>query len=120
VGKDNSKGYRRSYEAMIIDEMKEDKRIKQDGNKRRRKKALYRAFTDYILCLENSLIYEDNLYNKFLLIIEIKKLKKEQKKYYEPSLLEGADYGLMSEGALNSREKYIKEATVNVLKKRKN
>ena len=97
--------------------IKDDISKKYEISSKVSKKALYQAFSDYILCLENSLIHENNLYNKLLLMIEIKKLKREQKKYYEPSLLEKADYGLMSESALKSREKFLKEATTNVVKR---
>lgn len=65
----------------------------EDFEKQREKKEnIYHAFSEYILCLENSLEHEHNFVDRCLLQEEIKKMKEEQQKYYVPSILEGAIY----------------------------
>lgn len=61
----------------------------KDWEKQRDKKGnIYKAFSEYILCLEDLLENEDDSYKRYLIEQEIKELKKEQKKYYVPSMLE--------------------------------
>lgn len=65
----------------------------EDFEKQREKKGnIYHAFSEYILCLENSLEHEHNFVDRCLLQEEIKKMKEEQQKYYVPSILEGVIY----------------------------
>ena len=55
---------------------------------REAKGKVYHAFSEYIECLENSLQREEDLLQRSVITKKIKKLKKEQKKYYVPSVLE--------------------------------
>lgn len=65
----------------------------EDFEKQREKKEnIYYAFSEYIQCLENSLLHEEDFISRCLLQAEIKKMKKEQQKYYVPSILEGVIY----------------------------
>ena len=63
---------------------------------REKKRNIYRAFSEYIECLENQLKNVTNPYQKYLLESEIKKLRIEQKQYYVPSILEMARFDLIS------------------------
>lgn len=68
----------------------------EDFNEQREKKSnIYRAFSEYIICLENSLEHETNPYQKSKIEQEIEALKIEQQKYYVPTILELADYDLI-------------------------
>ena len=49
---------------------------------------IYYAFSEYIQFLEDSLLHEEDFISRCLLQAEIKKMKKEQQKYYVPSMLE--------------------------------
>lgn len=61
----------------------------EDFEKQREKKEnIYYAFSEYIQCLEDSLLHEEDFISRCLLQAEIKKMKKEQQKYYVPSMLE--------------------------------
>lgn len=64
--------------------------MKDWEDQREKKGNIYRAFSEYIICLENSLENEEDSYKRYLIEKEIKKLKQEQKNYYVPSLLEMA------------------------------
>lgn len=48
---------------------------------------VYKAFGEYIEFLEKLLLEEKNENEKFLIERRIKKLKKEQEKYYDPCIL---------------------------------
>lgn len=63
-------------------------KINQDDKKRN----VYNAFSDYIICLEKTLDTETNPYKISLIKDEISKLRIEQQKYYVPSILERAVY----------------------------
>ena len=63
-------------------------KIDQDDKKRN----IYNAFSDYIICLEKNLDTETNPYKISLIKDEISKLRIEQQKYYVPSILERAVY----------------------------
>jgi hypothetical protein len=63
-------------------------KINQDDKKRN----IYNAFSDYIICLEKTLNTETNPYKISLIKDEISKLRIEQQKYYVPSILERAVY----------------------------
>lgn len=63
-------------------------KINQDNKKRN----IYNAFSDYIICLEKTLDTETNPYKISLIKDEISKLRIEQQKYYVPSILERAVY----------------------------
>ncbi len=63
-------------------------KINQDDKKRN----IYNAFSDYIICLEKTLDTETNPYKISLIKDEISKLRIEQQKYYVPSILERAVY----------------------------
>lgn len=63
-------------------------KIDQDDKKRN----IYNAFSDYIICLEKTLDTETNPYRISLIKDEISKLRIEQQKYYVPSILERAVY----------------------------
>lgn len=73
---------------LATDFSKVDKQLEIWEEKRDRKGDIYHAFGEYIFCLESLLEYEQDSYQKSLIKKEIKKLKKEQKKYYVPSVLE--------------------------------
>ena len=62
------------------------------GWKKHKKGNIYIAIKEYIEVLEKELEIEDDSYNKYLIEQEIKKLKKELKKYYVPSILEMAKF----------------------------
>lgn len=55
---------------------------------RNKKANIYHAFSEYIFCLERSLKDENDPYKRIEIERELEKLKKEQKKYYVPSMLE--------------------------------
>lgn len=55
--------------------------------KRHKKKMIYNAFQDYIEFLEHESDYEDDNYQIYLMKKEVKKLKKEQKRYYIPKII---------------------------------
>ena len=57
-----------------------------------KKRNIYNAFSDYIICLEKTLDTETNPYKISLIKDEISKLRIEQQKYYVPSILERAVY----------------------------
>lgn len=87
--------------------------------KREKKGAIYYAFSEYILCLENSLEHETDSYKRYLIEKEIKELKKEQKKYYVPSILEMASYDLVQEhrNKMNEkRESTLEKASPQLIK----
>ena len=63
-------------------------KINQDDKKRN----IYNAFSDYIICLGKTLNTETNPYKISLIKDEISKLRIEQQKYYVPSILERAVY----------------------------
>ncbi len=75
-------------------------------NQNEKKAKIYSAFREYIECLENSLKNEDDPLKKISLQREIKKLKKEQKKYYVPSVLE---MNLSNEDSLGESSKTKKK-----------
>lgn len=77
---------------LATDFSKVNKQMEIWEEKRDKKGDIYQAFGEYIFCLESSLEYEEDSYQKHLIKKEIKKLKKEQKKYYVPSVLEVAVY----------------------------
>lgn len=62
--------------------------------KRKKKGQIYRSLDEYALFLESMLDSIDDDYEKWLIERELKKLKKLQKKYYVPSILELDQYGL--------------------------
>ena len=51
------------------------------------RKEIYNSFSQYIEFLEKLLLEEKNENEKFLIERRIKKLKKEQEKYYDPCIL---------------------------------
>ena len=75
--------------------------------KRQKQSQIYQSLTEYILFLENMLSSIDYDYEKCLLEKELKKLRKLQKEYYVPSVLEMAQYDLTKneEKKNNSLEK---------------
>ena len=81
---------------------------------REKKGNVYKAFSEYILCLEDSLEIEDDSYKRYLIKQEIKKLKKEQKKYYVPSILEGARLDLLHE---KDRKQSLEKSSYVLVKK---
>ena len=89
---------------IAMDLKKVDEEMDRWKEQRLKKGNIYRAFSEYIICLENSLKHEENSYKRYLLEEEIKELKKEQKKYYVPSLLEMASYDLFQEQHSNLNE----------------
>ena len=86
-------GYMSNYSLMeknnfdVMNNQVHDK-INQDDKKRN----IYNAFSDYIICLEKTLNTETNPYKMSLIKDEISKLRIEQQKYYVPSILERAVY----------------------------
>lgn len=81
---------------------------------REKKGKIYEAFSEYILCLEDSLEREEDSYRKYLIEQEIKKLKKEQKKYYVPSMLEGARLDLLYSG--NHKKQSLEHSDHSLIK----
>ena len=85
--------YRNNYFLMeknnfdVMNKQVHDK-INQDDKKRN----IYNAFSDYIICLDKTLDTETNPYKISLIKDEISKLRIEQQKYYVPSILERAVY----------------------------
>lgn len=76
--------------ALATDFRKLDQEMIDWLDQREKKGNIYRAFSEYILCLESSLEHEEDFFKRCLIENEIKELKKEQKKYYVPSMLEMA------------------------------
>ena len=69
-----------------------DKQVHDKINQDDKKRNIYNAFSDYIICLEKTLNTETNPYKISLIKDEISKLRIEQQKYYVPSILERAVY----------------------------
>lgn len=88
----------RDFSILATDFSKVNQSMENWHVQREKKGKIYEAFSDYILCLEDSLEREEDSYRKYLIKQEIKKLKKEQKKYYVPSMLEGARLDLLYSG----------------------
>lgn len=87
----------------------------EDWQVQREKKGnIYKAFSEYILCLEDSLEREEDSYKRYLLEQEIKALKKEQKKYYVPSMLEGARLDLLCSD--NEKKQSLENSNYNLIK----
>lgn len=82
-----SRQIKNSCSILSMDFRKVDEDMDRWEEQRLKKGDIYRAFSEYIICLENSLEHEDDSYIRYLMEKEIKKLKKEQKKYYVPSIL---------------------------------
>lgn len=98
--------------AMSFREVDNEMKIWEE--KRNKKGNIYKAFADYILCLEKSLETEEDSYKRYLIEQEIKKLKKEQKKYYVPSILEMAVYN----GRKDKQEKdNLEKSSFNLVKR---
>lgn len=99
--------------AMDFKKVNED--MKYWNEQRLKKGNIYRAFSEYIICLENSLEHEENSYKRYLLQEEIQQMKKEQKKYYVPSILEMASYRrtedeeLLKENSEESNFSFVKK-----------
>lgn len=89
-----------------------DKEMEIWKEKRDAKSTIYIAFRDYIICLENSLEHETDSYKRYLIEKEIKKVKKEQKKYCVPSVLEIDSYDY-----INSGEKTVEKSSFSLIKK---
>ena len=69
-----------------------DKDMKQWHVERDKKVSIYRAFSEYIECLEVSLLLETDFYKRKVIEKEIKKLKKQQQKFSVPSILGACKY----------------------------
>lgn len=69
-----------------------NKQVHDKINQDNKKRNIYNAFSDYIICLEKTLDTETNPYKISLIKDEISKLRIEQQKYYVPSILERAVY----------------------------
>ena len=54
---------------------------------RKHRRSIYNSFEEYIEFLEKLLLEEKDEYQKSLIEKRIKKLKKEQEKYYDPCIL---------------------------------
>lgn len=87
---------KRECSVLATDLSKLDKNMELWQEKREKKGNIYQAFSEYILCLENCLEYEENSYKRCLIEEEIKKLKKEREKYNVPSVLSMAKYDLFT------------------------
>jgi len=90
----------KSTSVLATDFSEVDRSMKDWKSQREAKANIYKAFADYILCLEDSLKHEEDSYKRYLIEKEIKQLKKEQKKYYVPSVLEMATYGVKKSKSL--------------------
>ncbi len=53
-----------------------------------KKRNIYHAYSEYILCLKDSLRYCENAFERYRIESEIKKLEKEQRKFLVPSCSE--------------------------------
>ena len=69
-----------------------DKQAELSLERRSKKQKIYNALEEYLEVLEAQLELETDLYSKSLIEIEIKKIKKELKKYYVPSMLAATRY----------------------------
>lgn len=69
-----------------------NKQVQDKINQDDKKRNIYNAFSDYIICLEKTLGTETDSYKIILIKDEISKLRIEQEKYYVPSILERAVY----------------------------
>ena len=87
------RGYYSVFESINVNEMKSE----QENYHIRRceKRKLYQAFSRYIRCLEEHLEKEKDVFKRNILKLEILKVKRMQKRCYDPSILERANYGLM-------------------------
>ena len=90
---EKQRGYYSIFEYINVNEMK----FEQENYhiKRCEKRKLYQAFSRYIKCLEGYLEKEKDLFKRSMLKLEILKVKRMQKRCYDPSILERANYGLM-------------------------
>lgn len=84
-----------------------DKYMNQWHMEREKKGNIYNSYGEYIQFLEDRLESETDSFEIIIIKQEIKKLKKEQKKYYVPSILEGANFSLIRarDDSCNSLEK---------------
>lgn len=53
-----------------------------------KKRNVYHAYSEYILCLKDSLSYCESAFERYKIESEIKKLEKAKQKFSVPSLLE--------------------------------
>lgn len=99
---------------LATDFGKVDQSMEDWQTQREKKGNIYRAFSEYILCLEDSLEREENSYQRYLIEQQIKKLKKEQKKYYVPSILEGSRLDLLCSS--NNRNHSLENSNYNLIR----
>lgn len=95
------------YCALTFDHVAVDKYMNQWHMEREKKGNIYNSYGEYIQFLEDRLESETDSFEIIIIKQEIKKLKKEQKKYYVPSILEGANFSLVRsrDDSCNSLEK---------------
>ena len=92
-----------------------DRNMEQWKLERDKKINIYRAFSDYIECLESSLLLETDSYKQSIIKKEIKKLKKQQQSFSVPSIL-----GMCKFGSSEKEEKVgkaLKKSSFSLVKK---
>ena len=108
-----------SFDHRAVDKIMDDWHLERE-----KKGNIFSSYAEYIEFLEIRLEDEEDDYKKYLIEKEIKKLKKEQKKYYVPSILESANFSLVRsrDDSCNSLEKanFSLVKKVKVRSKRKN
>ena len=72
---------------LFFDYREQQKRTEEWIKNREHRGNIYKSFGEYINFLEKLLLEEKDDHEKFLIEKRIKKLKKEQEKYYDPCIL---------------------------------
>ena len=106
-----------SCSILSMDFKKVDEDMDRWEEQRLKKGEIYKAFSEYVICLENSLEHEEDSYQRYLLEEEIKKMKKEQKKYYVPSILGAVKLDpIHGYNDVEDNESYLQMATRGIKK----
>ena len=104
-----------SNSILATDFSKVNQDMKQWELEKNKKMNIYRAFSDYIECLETSLQLETDLYKQSVIKKQIKKLKKQQQKFSVPSILEGCKFSPSDNS--DKMAKSLKKSSFSLVKK---
>jgi len=97
----------RTKSILSYDFSKNKERREQWLKQREKRHNIYEAISEYIEFLENSMKEEIDSYKIYLIETEIKQLKNEREKYYDPSILAMAKVKPIREK--NQKKSFIKK-----------
>jgi len=103
----------KDFGVLATDFSKLNQEMQDWENARNAKINLYRAFSEYILCLEKQLEHEKDFVRIVEIETEIKILKREQKKYEVKSILELAVYKRQDD----EKKKTLEKSSFSLVKK---